>query len=842
MAISLEYCSVSCNRTPHAINWEPSGDRLAFATDKSIAIAETIQGGTLYVKHTLHGHNEKVNCVRWVAGRGGRVDTITRELISGSVDKTIRVWRESNNEFECIDVLTSHTDAVTCLTVDRTHKGVWVFSTGSDSNVMVWLRSRDEDKFSLCQTISFGRGFVFSLDSYQLPGASTNLLLACGGDDGKISCFAQENDKFIKVITLSGHTDWIRDVSITEDASDVLIASSSQDTYIRLWRLKEEDHETQSGNGEKLSLKGNKFKIHMDSSCKSSTDGNTTSTESSSGRVGCYSVTLEAVLCGHDDWVYSCRWSPAAYPSEPLSLLSASMDKTMILWRVCPDSGVWLEQVRLGDVGGNSLGLYGGIFGKGSDTVLAHGYQGSLHLWRRVQSRDGGTTELWQPLASPSGHFGSVEDCCWDPEGRYLLSVGSDQSTRLHAPWRRGRREDKDEVSSWHELARPQIHGYDMTCITSLSPLLIATGADEKVLRVFAAPRNFIDNLSRVSGVTVKDSGTRVGGDVPLGASIPALGLSNKAVFTTASYDKNETDLASAKNSFSSEVPVFSDIELSGPPIEEHLLQNTLWPETQKLYGHSYELYSIASNGRYIASACKASQAEYASIRIWDSLSWMQVALLTKHSLTVTQLSFSHSGNRLLAVSRDRLWSLWQFDTLSDGGATSDERLSVNCVSVMDKNTKAHTRIIWSCSWSHDDVCFATASRDRKVCIWSDGHSVLDNPINCGGGWTLAAKPFELSQSVTAIDFAPFSYQKGKYVLAAGLETGSLSLLSFSIENGAWSELAKLHPFMCHTSTVRRIQWQPGGSEDDCLLATCSTDQSLRLFRVNLGLIQSKEL
>lgn len=45
MAISLEYCSVSCNRTPHAVNWEPSGDRLAFATDKSIAIAETIQVG-----------------------------------------------------------------------------------------------------------------------------------------------------------------------------------------------------------------------------------------------------------------------------------------------------------------------------------------------------------------------------------------------------------------------------------------------------------------------------------------------------------------------------------------------------------------------------------------------------------------------------------------------------------------------------------------------------------------------------------------------------------------------------------------------------------------------------
>lgn len=65
--------------------------------------------------------------------------------------------------------------------------------------------------------------------------------------------------------------------------------------------------------------------------------------------------------------------------------------------------------MRLGDVGGNTLGLYGGIFGKGSDTVLGHGYQGSLHHWKRVDSMEGGDTELWRPLSSPSGHFGPVE-------------------------------------------------------------------------------------------------------------------------------------------------------------------------------------------------------------------------------------------------------------------------------------------------------------------------------------------------------------------------------------------------------------------------------------------------
>ena len=62
-------------------------------------------------------------------------------------------------------------------------------------------------------------------------------------------------------------------------------------------------------------------------------------------------MTLEAVLLGHDDWVYSIRWQPlqqreGSTPVQPMCLLSVSMDKTMILWRPDPDSGVWLEEVN----------------------------------------------------------------------------------------------------------------------------------------------------------------------------------------------------------------------------------------------------------------------------------------------------------------------------------------------------------------------------------------------------------------------------------------------------------------------------------------------------------------
>lgn len=37
--------------------------------------------------------------------------------------------------------------------------------------------------------------------------------------------------------------------------------------------------------------------------------------------------------------------------------------------------------MRVGEVGGNTLGLYGGMFGCHGDAILAHGYQGAFHHW-----------------------------------------------------------------------------------------------------------------------------------------------------------------------------------------------------------------------------------------------------------------------------------------------------------------------------------------------------------------------------------------------------------------------------------------------------------------------------
>jgi len=49
-------------------------------------------------------------------------------------------------------------------------------------------------------------------------------------------------------------------------------------------------------------------------------------------------------------------------------------------------------QVRVGEVGGNTLGLYGAIFSPLGNQILSHGYQGAFHLWRSVSNHNNKVT------------------------------------------------------------------------------------------------------------------------------------------------------------------------------------------------------------------------------------------------------------------------------------------------------------------------------------------------------------------------------------------------------------------------------------------------------------------
>lgn len=72
----------------------------------------------------------------------------------------------------------------------------------------------------------------------------------------------------------------------------------------------------------------------------------------------------------------------------------------------------------------------------------------------------------------------------------------------------------------------------------------------------------------------------------------------------------------------------------------------------------------------------------------------------------------------------------------------------VVCVQSQKQNDN-HTRIIWSCAWSHDSKYFVTASRDKLLNIWKIFEFENDNiQVN-------KLDSFISSDSITAIDFAP---------------------------------------------------------------------------------------
>jgi elongator complex protein 2 len=437
--------------------------------------------------------------------------------------------------------------------------------------------------------------------------------------------------------SLTGHEDWI--TCLAWNPSQTLLASGSQDSKIRLWEF------TTSADV-------------LDGTLPIATDDG----ESSDGEVddllddeddevgearlelcheqGVTRVTLEALLFGHEEAVTSVHWHPnpiGTYRQENI-LISSSMDRAILIWS--PFTGVWTPLTRVGSAGGILGGSIGstllGFVNAAVEPVtgmslLGHAYGGALHVWSAEQDLDTEANDLsledlalrikWKAMPCVTGHFGAVTDLAWEAEcGDYLLTVSADQTCRLWAPL-----PDVDQgVDVWVEMARPQVHGYDLSAVTSVSTAkhvhLFVSGADEKEIRVFDAPMSTVRLLVAACGFDdgqMEKETSRVER-----AYIPSLGLSQKASAADgAEVDTTDFDTTVVK----------SQLRL---PLERDLGAVSLWPEMRKLYGHNTELFCLAStvsarSGQkfasspfakdiLVASSSKARDVKDAAIRLWD--------------------------------------------------------------------------------------------------------------------------------------------------------------------------------------------------------------------------------
>lgn len=419
------YTSVACNRTPESADWGENG-LILFAACNSIAIFDPNFNQSSKITQTFVEHSAKVNTVKWIS---------EFEFLSGGYDNICILWNIQDLKNVKTWKLIGHEGGVSFVEAISVN-GEWTIATTSlDSTIRLWQKNATGDQYETFDTISLGNGFCFALKMCILPDTSDNILLAFAADDNHIYLYsdtgkgleAKDNSgksdrKFVKVDTLSGHENWVRGLDFVKiNNKEILLASSSQDTFIRLWKISSRPVIRRSilTNGDLFSS-SNEIKV----------EEKLFKTKSLKAE-RCYAVALESVLLGHDGWVYGVKWGKTA--DNRLQLLSSSIDKTLIIWTMNEDDGVWMEKVRVGEVGGNSLGFYGGKFSPDCKSIMGHGYQGSFHLWHQ-QDAD---SDLWIPGVIIGGHFSEVRDICWDPSGQFLLSVSADQTTRCHAPWAR---------------------------------------------------------------------------------------------------------------------------------------------------------------------------------------------------------------------------------------------------------------------------------------------------------------------------------------------------------------------------------------------------------------------
>lgn len=818
MEIASEFISIGGNRNPAAADWDAEGSNLlAFGADNCVALWDPLVSSYLPVPNSLNhvyinlsgqdselrgvrlllnGHTKEVNAVKYLETGSPNV----RVLLSGSADYTLRIWRgrtTPNLDFELVKTLTEHKTPVTSI---ATLSGTDIFATGSsDATVRIWKLVHDADYCSvdaeLLQTLTLSpRYFPLSLALASLD--ETSHILAVGGTRSAIQIFISKNDQFELAATLTGHEGWIRALDFrreTEDSnSDLLLASASQDKYIRLWRVH---------RGEELPAVSNALNDPALGVLGRSLSNKAHRIESPTAK---YSITFEALLLGHEDRIYTASWR---HRGGKLQLLSTSEDNSLSIWEADPTSGVWVCITRLGEISaqkgsttatGSAGGFWIGLWSPDGNTVVSLGRTGSWRKWTYS-----GTQDMWEQQVGITGHAREVKGVCWSRNGSYLLSTGTDQTTRLFAQWKR------DGQTSWHEFSRPQIHGYDLNCIDSVTDSQFISGADEKLLRVFDEPKGVASMLQNLCGVEFQ------AGELPDAANIPVLGLSNKAIQAVEDTEAQAAaDGADEEALDPASIVKKSTLEITQPPFEDQLARHLLWPETEKLYGHGYEISAVATSkdGSLVATACRASSIDHAVIRLYDTKEWLEIKPpLKAHSLTVTDMQFSPDDKYLLSVGRDRQWAIW-------------ERNGEGQYALKTSNPKGHTRMILGASWAAlEKPTFLTAGRDKTVKIWQmEGEEVQ----------LKASVP--ASAAVTAVQ-CNIEAAADRLVFAFGTEIGHIG-----VGHAVSSVLGEVQVTMVSekispAKTINQLVWRPGKREDGVTeLAVASDDNSVRILQVAL--------
>ncbi len=266
--------------------------------DKTIKVWN-LSNGTLL--RTLIGHTNTVDSVVISPDR--------QTLVSGSWDKTIKVWNVSSDN--PLRTMNGHTSLVTSLAISS--DGQTLVSGSSDKSIKIWnLKVWDLSGGNLIRTLN---GHTHEISSVAI--SSDGQTLASTSWDSTIKIWNLNSGKEIR--TLIGHIGPVRTVAISPDGQT--LASGGNDFTIKIWNV---------SNGKEIRT----FIGHANAvaSLTFSPNGQTLVSGGYDSTIKVWNLLSGnqiASLKGHTSTVVSVAISP-----DGQTLVSGSADKTIKVWRM----------------------------------------------------------------------------------------------------------------------------------------------------------------------------------------------------------------------------------------------------------------------------------------------------------------------------------------------------------------------------------------------------------------------------------------------------------------------------------------------------------------------------
>lgn len=190
---------------------------------------------------SLLGHTGEVRCLVWLPTPGQSL------LASGSCDGTIRLWSLHENsplELAVLPAATTPVSSLAALLLPAEDRLLLCASSGG-AGVAHWSLTLQNGALVEVQapaqpsTLHAGQPIVHSVALTHGPAsAGDSALLAVGGVDCSVSLYVRgPGGDFLPGPRLKGHADWVRGLAWTHAPGRLLLASASQDRYIRVWSL-----------------------------------------------------------------------------------------------------------------------------------------------------------------------------------------------------------------------------------------------------------------------------------------------------------------------------------------------------------------------------------------------------------------------------------------------------------------------------------------------------------------------------------------------------------------------------------------------------------------------------